>query len=120
MCFFLGRVPVFTVWLQICDQVSRPRLHGDALLVQGDHVGRDLRPVAVGLLPLQEQAGGGRVARFRGGREVQEGEGGDWVGVHGRSSEVHLLAVRTRSRLVHRLRRTGEGGEGQEGSKNMF
>lgn len=95
--------PVFTVWLQICEQVSRPRLHGDAVLVQSDHVGRDLRPVAVRLLPLQEQASGGRVARFRGGRDVQEGEGGDRVGICRRSPEGHLLAVRTCSCLIHRL-----------------
>lgn len=95
--------PVFTVWLQICDQVSRPRLHSDAALVQSDHVGRDLRPVAVGLLPLQEQAGGGRVAQLRGGRDVQKSEGGDRVGIGRRSPEGHLLAVRTCSRLIHRL-----------------
>lgn len=90
--------------------MSRAHLHGDAALVQSDHVGRDLRPVAVWLLPLQEQAGGGRVARLRGSRDVQESEGGDRVGIGRRSPEGHLLAVRTRSCLIHRLG-NGEGDE---------
>ncbi|TNN34769.1 hypothetical protein EYF80_055062 [Liparis tanakae] len=87
------------------DHVAGPRLHGDGLVVHGDDVGGDVRPVAVGLLPLQEEAGGGGVARLRGGRELQEGEGGDRVGVGRRGPEAHLLAVRTAAGLVHRLRR---------------
>lgn len=98
--------------------MSRPRLHGDAVLIQSDHVGRDLRPVAVRLLPLQEQAGGGRVARFRGGRDVQEGQGGDRVGVRRRSPEADLLAVRTRSCLIHRLGNKRRGRREME--KNML
>lgn len=99
------RVPVLAVRLQAGDQVTGPRLHGDGLVIHGDDVGGDVRPVAVGLVPLQEEAGGGGVARLRGGGELQEGEGGDRFGVGRRGPEAHLLAVRTAAGLVHRLRR---------------
>lgn len=106
-------VPVFAVRLQVCDKVTCPRFHSDGLVVQGDDVGGDLRPVAVWLVPLQEEAGRRGVARLRGGREVQQGEGGDLVGICRRGPETHLLAVRTSARLIHRLRWTQKHREGE-------
>lgn len=47
-------VPVLCVWLQACDKVTRHWLQIDGLVVQGDDVGADVRPIAVWLLPLQE------------------------------------------------------------------
>lgn len=83
--------------------MTRARFHSDGLVVQGDDVGGDLRPVAVWLLPLQEKAGGWGVARLRGGREVQEGEGWDLVGMRRWGPVAHLLAVGAGTRLIHRL-----------------
>lgn len=83
--------------------MTRARLHRDGLLLQGDDVASDLRPVAVRLLPLQVEAGGRGHARLRGGREVQESEGGDRVWVGRRGAEVHLLTVGAGAGLVHRL-----------------
>lgn len=79
------------------------RFHRDGLLLQGDDVGGDLRPVAVGLVPLQEEASRRGRARVRGGREVQQGEGGDWVRICRRGAESHLLAVGTGAGLIHCL-----------------
>lgn len=101
--FYRVTVPVFAVRLEVGDQVTRARLHRDGLSVQGDDVGGDLRPVTVGLLPLQLQAGGWGRGRLRGGRQVQEGEGGDRVRVGRRRAEVNLLAVGAGAGLVHRL-----------------
>lgn len=110
MCFYFeGTIPVFAVRLQVRDQVTRARLHRDGLLLQGDDVGSDLRPVTVRLLPLQVEAGGRGHARLRGGREVQEGEGGDRVRVGGRGAEIHLLAVGSGAGLVHRLETATRG-----------
>lgn len=79
------------------------RLHRDGLLLQGDDVGGDLRPVAVGLVPLQKEAGRRGRTRVRGGREVQQGEGGDRVRIRRRGAESHLLAVGTGAGLIHCL-----------------
>lgn len=113
-------VPVFAVWLQACDKVTCPRFHSDGLVVQGDDVGADLRPVAVWLVPLQEEAGRRGVTRLRGGREIQESEGGDLVGICRRGPETHLLAVWAGTCLIHRLKKNtervrDEGDEGQVG-----
>lgn len=73
------------------------------MVVQGDDVGADLGTVAVWLVPLQVEAGRRGVTRLRGGREVQEDEGGDRVGICRRGPETHLLAVLPGTCLVHRL-----------------
>lgn len=97
-------VPVLAVRLQACDQLTRPWFHADGLVFQGDDVGGDFRPVAVWLVPLEEEAGGRGVTRLRGGRQLQEGEGGDRVGVCRGGPETHLVAVRPSACLIHRLR----------------
>lgn len=106
-------VPVLAVRLQVCDQVTCPWLHSDGLVVHGDDVGADLRPVAVWLVPLQVEAGRRGMARLQGGGELQEDEGGDRVGVCCRGPETHLLAVRTGSGLIHRLRRRQKHRQGE-------
>lgn len=103
--YYITSVPVFGVWLQARDKVTCPWFHSNGLVVQGDGVGGDLRPVAVRLVPLQEEAGGRGVTWLGGGREVQEGEGWDLVGSRRRGPETHLLTVRTSARLIHRLSR---------------
>lgn len=110
-------VPVFAVRLKACDKVTRPRFHGDGLVVQGDDVRGDLSTVAVGLVPLQEEAGGRGVARLQGRREVQEGEGRHLVGMRCWGPETHLLAVRAGARLVHRLGETQKRREMRTGMR---
>lgn len=102
----LNQSPVFGVWLQVCDQVTRPRLHGDGLVPHGDQVRRDVRTVAAGLLPLQEEAGRRGVARLRGRRRVQQRERRHQVGGRRWRPEAHLLAVRTSACVVHRLEKS--------------
>lgn len=106
-------VPVFAVWLQAWDKVTCPWFHSDGLVIQGDDITGDFRPIAVWLLPLQEEAGRRGVTWLWWDREVQEVEGGDRVRICCRGSETHLLAVRTSTCLIHCLRGTQKHREGE-------
>lgn len=99
-------LPVFSVWLQACDEVTRPRFHGDSLVVYRDDIGGDLRTVAAWLFPLQEEASRRGVTRLGGRREVQESEGRDLVRMCRRCLETCPLTVWTSASLVHRLSKT--------------
>lgn len=102
--YWYTSVPVFIVWLQVSDQVTRSGLHRDGLIIQSDDVGGDLGAIAVWLLPLQEEAGRPGLTWVWGDWEVEESEGGDRVGNRGRGPETDLLAVGTSAGLIYSLR----------------
>ena len=54
-------LPVLAVRLKACDKVTGGGLNVDGLVLHGDDVRGDLRPVTAGLLPLQVEACGGGV-----------------------------------------------------------